>query len=290
MTIKEILEKLPVVNDRNYWLVRTNAGNYYNSFLSGLFIAIGYDKISLEDISLAYKERPTAVNVLSEKISTIYGEDEKRPKHAARQLIKFVYSIKKGDIVMIPSENSEDIAFIEVVETPVFNEFDSKFDCPYIKRKQIKHTDMSLEEKVMAGMKDAMKAKDEALLRGLRAIKAAILLAKTSGGSGELTSDDEVKLLQKLVKQRKDSLDIYRQQNRADLAQKEEEEIAIIEKFLPKQLDAEELKTIIAAIIAETGASSVADMGKVMGAANKQLAGQADGKTISAVVKELLSK
>ena len=149
---------------------------------------------------------------------------------------------------------------------------------------------MSLETQIMAQMKDAMKAKDEAGLRGLRAIKAAILLAKTSGGSGELTSDDEVKLLQKLVKQRKDSLDIYRQQNRADLAQKEEEEIAIIEKFLPKQLDTEELKTIIAAIIAETGASSAADMGKVMGAANKQLAGQADGKTISAVVKELLSK
>ncbi len=149
---------------------------------------------------------------------------------------------------------------------------------------------MSLETQIMAQMKDAMKAKDEAGLRGLRAIKAAILLAKTSGGSGELTADDEIKLLQKLVKQRKDSLDIYRQQNRADLAQKEEEEIAIIEKFLPKQLDAEELKTIIAAIIAETGASSAADMGKVMGAANKQLAGQADGKTISAVVKELLSK
>ena len=149
---------------------------------------------------------------------------------------------------------------------------------------------MSLETQIMAQMKDAMKAKDEAGLRGLRAIKAAILLAKTSGGSGELTNDDEVKLLQKLVKQRKDSLDIYRQQNRADLAQKEEEEIAIIEKFLPKQLDAEELKTIIAAIIVETGASSAADMGKVMGAANKQLAGQADGKTISAVVKELLSK
>lgn len=149
---------------------------------------------------------------------------------------------------------------------------------------------MSLETQIMAQMKDAMKAKDEAGLRGLRAIKAAILLAKTSGGSGELTNDDEVKLLQKLVKQRKDSLDIYRQQNRADLAQKEEEEIAIIEKFLPKQLGAEELKTIIAAIIAETGVSSAADMGKVMGVANKQLAGQADGKTISAVVKELLSK
>ncbi|QNA44808.1 GatB/YqeY domain-containing protein [Lacibacter sediminis] len=149
---------------------------------------------------------------------------------------------------------------------------------------------MSLEENVMAQLKDAMKAKDEAGLRGLRAIKAAILLAKTSEGGGEITADDEIKLLQKLVKQRKDSLDIFRQQNRADLAQKEEEEIAIIEKFLPKQMDAEELKMIIAGIITETGASSPADMGKVMGVASKQLAGRADGKTISAVVKELLSK
>jgi hypothetical protein len=149
---------------------------------------------------------------------------------------------------------------------------------------------MSLEQNVMAQLKDAMKAKDEAGLRGLRAIKAAILLAKTAEGGGEITADDEIKLLQKLVKQRKDSLDIFRQQNRADLAQKEEEEIAIIEKFLPKQMDAEELKTIIAGIITETGASSPADMGKVMGVASKQLAGQADGKTISAVVKELLTK
>nr|WP_294903051.1 GatB/YqeY domain-containing protein [uncultured Lacibacter sp.] len=149
---------------------------------------------------------------------------------------------------------------------------------------------MSLEQNIMAHMKEAMKAKDEAALRGLRAIKAAILLAKTSGGSGEITADDEIKLLQKLVKQRKDSLDIFQQQNRTDLAQKEEEEIAVIEKFLPKQLDAEELKTIIAGIIAETGAASPADMGKVMGVASKQLAGKADGKTISAVVKELLSK
>ncbi len=149
---------------------------------------------------------------------------------------------------------------------------------------------MSLEQNIMAQMKDAMKAKDEAGLRGLRAIKAAILLAKTSGAGTELTADDEIKLLQKLVKQRKDSLDIFRQQNRADLAQKEEEEIAIIEKFLPKQMDGEELKTVIAEIIAQTGASSPADMGKVMGVASKQLAGQADGKSISAVVKELLSK
>ena len=149
---------------------------------------------------------------------------------------------------------------------------------------------MSLEQNIMAQMKDAMKAKDEAGLRGLRAIKAAILLAKTAGGSGEITADDEIKLLQKLVKQRKDSLEIFRQQNRTDLAQKEEEEIEIIEKFLPKQMDAEELKTIIAGIITETGAASPADMGKVMGVASKQLAGKADGKTISAVVKELLSK
>lgn len=149
---------------------------------------------------------------------------------------------------------------------------------------------MSLEQNIMAKMKNAMKAKDEAALRGLRAIKAAILLAKTSGGSGEITADDEIKLLQKLVKQRKDSLEIFQQQNRADLAQKEEEEINIIEQFLPKQLGADELKTIVAAIIAEVGAISAADMGKVMGAASKQLAGQADGKTISAVVKELLSK
>ncbi|MBP6686299.1 MAG: GatB/YqeY domain-containing protein [Lacibacter sp.] len=149
---------------------------------------------------------------------------------------------------------------------------------------------MSLEQNVMAQLKDAMKAKDEAGLRGLRAIKAAILLAKTAGGSGEITADDEIKLLQKLVKQRKDSLDIFLQQNRTDLSKKEEEEIAIIEKFLPKQMDAEELKTIIAGIIAQTGAASPADMGKVMGVASKQLAGQADGKTISAVVKELLSK
>jgi uncharacterized protein len=149
---------------------------------------------------------------------------------------------------------------------------------------------MNLEEKVMAQMKDAMKSKDEKTLRSLRAIKAAILLAKTAeGGTGQLAEADEVKMLQKLVKQRKDSLEIYQNQDRKDLAQKEIEEITVIEQFLPKQLSADELKTIIADIIKQTGASSPADMGKVMGAANKQLAGKADGKTISVVVKELLS-
>jgi Uncharacterized conserved protein len=128
-------------------------------------------------------------------------------------------------------------------------------------------------------------------MRALRAIKSAILLAKTAeGATGELTEDAEIKLLQKLVKQRKDSLEIYQQQNRADLAQKEQEEIEVIEKFLPKQLSQEELKTILQKIIAEVGATSPADMGKVMGVATKQLAGQADGKAISAVVKELLAK
>ncbi|MBL7740715.1 MAG: GatB/YqeY domain-containing protein [Chitinophagaceae bacterium] len=150
---------------------------------------------------------------------------------------------------------------------------------------------MALEQKIMAELKTAMLAKDEAALRSLRAVKAAILLAKTAeGSSGELKEEDEIKLLQKLVKQRKDSLEIFQQQSRADLAQKEQEEIAVIEKFLPKQLSADEIKEIIATIIAETGASSPADMGKVMGAATKQLAGKADGKTISAVVKELLAK
>ena len=143
----------------------------------------------------------------------------------------------------------------------------------------------------MGDLKTAMLAKDEKALRSLRAIKAAILLAKTSeGAGGELKEDDEIKLLQKLVKQRKDSLEIYQQQNRIDLAQKEQEEIEIIEKFLPKQLSADELRSEVAAIISEVGASSPADMGKVMGAATKKLAGKADGKTISALVKELLSK
>ena len=150
---------------------------------------------------------------------------------------------------------------------------------------------MSLEQKIMVDLKTAMLAKDEKSLRSLRAIKAAILLAKTSeGAAGEIKEEDEIKLLQKLVKQRKDSLEIFQQQNRTDLAQKEQEEIEVIEKFLPKQLSGDELKGIIANIIAETGASSPADMGKVMGAATKQLAGKADGKAISALVKELLAK
>ncbi|MBC8033098.1 MAG: GatB/YqeY domain-containing protein [Chitinophagaceae bacterium] len=149
---------------------------------------------------------------------------------------------------------------------------------------------MSLELQVMAQMKDAMKSKDEGGLRGLRAIKAEIIKAKTEpGAGGEINADTEIKLLQKMVKQRKDSLEIFEKQNRADLAQKELEELAVIEKFLPKPLSADELKEQIQAIISETGASSPADLGKVMGVASKKLAGLADGKTISALVKELLT-
>jgi uncharacterized protein len=150
---------------------------------------------------------------------------------------------------------------------------------------------MNLEQKITPELKAAMLAKDEKTTRSLRAIKAAIIIAKTAeGAGGELKAEDEIKLLQKLVKQRKDSLDIFRQQNREDLAIKEQEEIEVIERFLPKQLSQEELKSEISAIITETGATSAADMGKVMGAANKKLAGRADGKTISTIVKELLSK
>lgn len=150
---------------------------------------------------------------------------------------------------------------------------------------------MSLEEKVMAQMKDAMKAKDEALLRGLRAIKAEIIKAKTDpGANGQVTEDGEMKILQKLVKSRKDSLVIYEQQNRADLAAKESEEIAVIEKFLPQQMSEAELTDAVGKIITELGASGPQDMGKVMGVASKQLAGKADGKAIAAAVKEGLSK
>lgn len=148
---------------------------------------------------------------------------------------------------------------------------------------------MTLEEKVMAEMKTAMKNKDKVALRGLRAIKSAILLEKTSGSNTEMDEKSEIKLLQKLVKQRQDSLDIYEKQGRDDLAATEKEEIEIIQKFLPEQLSAEELEALIRKIIEQTGASGMKDMGKVMGMATSQAAGKADGKTISQVVKSLLS-
>lgn len=148
---------------------------------------------------------------------------------------------------------------------------------------------MSLEKQISTDMKVAMRAKDKATLRGLRAIKSAILLAKTAeGGKDSLTEAEEIKLLSKLAKQRKDSIAIYEKQNRPDLAEKELEEVAIIEKYLPKQLSDEELEATLKAIIAQVGASSMKEMGKVMGLASKQLAGKADGRKIATIVRNLL--
>ena len=148
---------------------------------------------------------------------------------------------------------------------------------------------MSLEVKIMDHMKEAMKAKDSVALEALRAIKSAIILAKTEAGAAEgLSEADEIKMLQRLVKMRKDSYEIFTAQNRPDLAEPELAQIAVIEKFLPAQLSEAEVEAIIAKIIAETGATGIAAMGKVMGLASAQIGGQAEGKLISGIVKKLL--
>lgn len=148
---------------------------------------------------------------------------------------------------------------------------------------------MSLEVKIMDHMKEAMKAKDSVALEALRAIKSAIILAKTEAGAADgLSEADEIKMLQRLVKMRKDSAEIFTAQNRPDLAEPELAQIAVIEKFLPAQLSEAEVEAIIAKIIAETGASGIASMGKVMGLASAQIGGQSEGKVISAIVKKLL--
>jgi uncharacterized protein YqeY len=148
---------------------------------------------------------------------------------------------------------------------------------------------MSLEANIMNHMKEAMKAKDSVALEALRAIKAAIIIAKTEAGASEgLSEDQEVKMLQRLVKMRKDSATIFTEQNRMDLAEPELAQIAVIEQFLPAQLSEDEVEAIVAKIISETGASGIASMGKVMGLASAQIGGQAEGKTISGIVKKLL--
>lgn len=148
-----------------------------------------------------------------------------------------------------------------------------------------------LEQDINQEIKAAMLAKHEARLRGLRAIKAALLLAKTEKGASEtLNADSEIKVLQKLAKQRRESAEIYKTQNRDDLYTIEIEELEVIESFLPKQLSAQEVEAEIKSIVTATGATSIKDMGKVMGMANKQLAGKADGKMISEIVKQLLSQ
>jgi uncharacterized protein YqeY len=148
---------------------------------------------------------------------------------------------------------------------------------------------MSLQSKIMDVMKDAMRSKDTVALEALRAIKSELLLAQTATGSKEEISEaDEIKILQKLVKMRKDSAEIYKTQNRPDLAEPELAQIVVIEQFLPAQLSEAEVEAIVSKIIAETGASGIASMGKVMGLASAQIGGQAEGKTISAIVKKLL--
>ena len=148
---------------------------------------------------------------------------------------------------------------------------------------------MSLQEQVTQQLKTAMKAKDSVALESLRAIKSAILLTQTQAGAKDLTAEDEIKLVQKLVKQRKDSAEIFRQQGREDLAEPEEAQIRIIEQFLPEQLDKAAIAKIIEDIITKTNAEGMKDMGKVMGMATKAMAGKADGKTISNIVRQKLA-
>ncbi|TNF69162.1 MAG: GatB/YqeY domain-containing protein [Bacteroidetes bacterium] len=149
---------------------------------------------------------------------------------------------------------------------------------------------MSLQDRVMQEMKAAMKARDSVTLESLRAIKSALLLARTEKGGGkELSEADGVVLVQKLVKQRKDSAAIYKEQGREDLAGPELAQVAVLERFLPQQLTEEEIEDIVGKAIAELGASSMKDMGRVMGAVSQQLAGKADGKTIAMIVKSQLS-
>ena len=149
---------------------------------------------------------------------------------------------------------------------------------------------MSLENTIMTAMKESMKSKDQTSLRSLRAIKSAIILQKTQkGSSDEISNEDELKILQKLVKQRKDSADIYQNQDRMDLAQPELDEIKVIQKFLPEALSEEEIEEAVKKVINDVGADGMKDMGKVMGIVAKKLMGKADGKTISTIVRNNLT-
>ncbi|MGG5486203.1 GatB/YqeY domain-containing protein [Meridianimaribacter flavus] len=149
---------------------------------------------------------------------------------------------------------------------------------------------MSLQQDVMAAMKTAMKEKDQLALAALRAVKSEILLAQTQTGTKEeLTSEEEIKILSKLVKQRKDSAAIFAEQNRADLAEPELAQAKVISQFLPEQLTEEEITNVVKEVIAKVGAEGMKDMGKVMGVVTQQLAGKADGKTISTIVRQQLA-
>ncbi|MCW3125404.1 MAG: GatB/YqeY protein [Bacteroidetes bacterium] len=148
---------------------------------------------------------------------------------------------------------------------------------------------MALEEKINGDLKAAMMAKDQGAMRALRGIKAAILLAKTEkGGTGEVSEEKEIQILTKMLKQRKESIEIFEKQGRADLATTEKEEVAVLEKYMPSMMSDEDIKAIIQKVIAATGATTQKEMGKVMGAASKELAGKADNKKVSEIVKSLL--
>ena len=153
----------------------------------------------------------------------------------------------------------------------------------------IKLNKMALEKRIMTDLKEAMKAKDQAALRTIRSIKAALLLQQTDGSGQEITEDMEIKLIQKMAKQRQDSLDIFTKQNREDLAAIEREELDVLNRYLPEQMSDVDLDYYIQELITKSGASSMKDMGRIMGTASKELAGRADGKKISSVVKKLLS-
>jgi len=148
---------------------------------------------------------------------------------------------------------------------------------------------MSLEKEIMSAMKNAMKSKDQIALRALRAVKSALIIHKTNKGSSEnISSEDEMKLLQKLVKQRKDSADIFKKQNREDLAKPELDEVEVISKFLPEAMSEYEIESVVKETISSLGADGMKDMGKVMGVVSGKLAGKADGKTISTIVRNNL--
>jgi len=148
---------------------------------------------------------------------------------------------------------------------------------------------MSLESKIMGDLKAAMKAKDQPALRTIRAIKAALLIQKTDGSGTEMTDEMEIKLIQKMAKQRQESMDIFVKQGREDLAAIEKEELAVLKKYLPEQLSEDKIKEIVDRVIADIGAEGMKDMGRVMGMVSKELAGKADGKTISGIVKSSLT-
>lgn len=149
---------------------------------------------------------------------------------------------------------------------------------------------MGFQDKINQDLKEAMKAKDEKALRAIRAVKAAILLANTDGTGQAMTDERGIQILQKLVKQRKESLEIYETQGREDLAAIERDEIQVLTRYLPEQMSEDKLREVILTLIQDLGATNSSDLGRVMGSATKQLAGQAEGKTISTIVKDLLSK